>query len=247
MNILTLKVGTKYDYRYVNNLYEGLKANSTVNFNFYCYTDDHKNLNKNIITIPITNVEKYKLQWHKLEFHNSGFANIKSGETCLILDIDWIIINNMNDILNHKLSKRQFGCFERWWSNRRNFCKINGGFQMYNMGDTQHLYDIFTEKPNHWQEFFINNGYAEGPVNGEQNFIDMHIDNNRHWFPMEWFAKYSPDEYRKIQSNWHYEINNKDPYYIDNEFSDSIKMIHFSNSNNMIENYKDSWIKKYWI
>tara|TARA_B100001057_G_scaffold399508_1_gene410428 strand:- start:691 stop:1434 length:744 start_codon:yes stop_codon:yes gene_type:complete len=247
MNILTLKIGKKYSAKYVNNLYEGLIRNTTKSFNFYCYTDDTKNLNKNIITVPIANTEKYKLQWHKLDFHNNGFANIESGETCLILDIDWIIINNINEIINHKLLDNQFGCFERWWSNKRNYCKINGGFQMYNMGDTQHLYDTFNIKPDYWQEYFINNGEAEGPVNGEQNFIDMHVSDNRYWFPMKWFAKYSLDEYRKIQSNWHNEVNNEDPYYIDNQFSESIKMIHFSNSNNMIENYKDSWIKKYWI
>ena len=247
INILTLKIGTKYSADYVNRLYSGMKRNTSIDFNFYCYTEDSDGLFSDIIVVPLENPDDLKLQWHKLEFHNSGFANIKNGELCLILDIDWIIINNIDDILNHKLPKKQFGCFERWWSNRRNWCKINGGFQMYNMGDTQHLYDTFIEKPNYWQEYFINNKQADGPINGEQNFIDMHVDDNRHWFPMKWFAKYSIDEYRRIQSNWHNEINREDPYYIDNEFSNSIKMVHFSNSSNMIENYKDLWIKKYWL
>lgn len=246
VNILTLKIGDRYGPEYVNRLYNGIKRNSTIPFNFFCYTEDPTGLDDAIVIIPIENPDKLKLQWHKLEFHKTGFANIDLGASCLILDIDWIIIDNIDKILNHSLDRGQFGCFERWWSNKRNFCKLNGGFQMYRMGDTQHLYDIFFSDPEKWQEYFIQRGEAEGPVNGEQNFIDLHASDNRHWFPMDWFAKYREEEYYKIQQNWHLDVNNTEPYYLAGEFCNSIKMIHFSNSTNLIHTINEEWVQDHW-
>jgi hypothetical protein len=246
INILTLKVGTKYPAVYVNKLYNSIKRNTTVDFKFFCYTEDPTDLGPNINVIPLEDPAELKLQWHKLKFHNTGFAGISTGETCLILDIDWIITNNMDDILSFKLEPGVFGCFERWWSNRRNWCKINGGFQMYLMGDTQHLYDTFFEKPTYWQDYYISIGEAEGPVNGEQNFIDKHVGDKRHWFPMSWFAKVRAEEYKKIQLNWHLDVNSDEPYYMGGNFADSIKMVHFSNSANQMHLIDESWINDYW-
>jgi len=248
MNIFTLKVGQKYSADYVNKLYTALLRQSTAPFDFYCYTEDPSDLIDGIKIIPLEDPGKLKLQWHKLEFHRSGFANVANGEMCLILDIDWIIINEVDEILLHKLKPGQFGCFERWWSNRREWCKLNGGFQMYRMGDTHHMYETFMKKPEYWQEYFINKGEADGPVNGEQNFIDMHAGDNRHWFPMEWFAKWDEDSWPKIQKNWQAEVNpdHTDPYYFYGMFDERIKMVHFSNAENMIHAVEEDWIGDFW-
>ena len=246
INILTLKVTEKYSSKYVNNLYYGLKKFSNIDFNFYCYTENKKGLDKNIIVIPLSNVEKYKLQWHKLIFHKNNFGNINIGEKCLILDIDWIIINNIDEILNYNLEKKRFLCFERWWFEKIKSCKINGGLQMDYMGDTNHLWEIFKNDHIYWQEYFINNKLAIGPVNGEQNFIDKHLKLKRQWLPMEWFGKYSVEEMMTIQKLWTRRIDEHSLFYADDEFDDRLKMIHFSNSDNYIENYKENWIKAHW-
>ena len=247
MNILTLKVDTKYSADYVNRLYQGIKRNTSVDFKFYCYTEDPTGLLPNILVVPLENPKALKLQWHKLNFHQAKFANIPIGEKCLILDIDWIVINNIDEILSYSLLPQHLGCFERWWSNRRQWCKLNGGFQMFYMGDTNYLYETFIEQPEYWQEYFINKGEADGPVNGEQNFIDMHTK-HKQWLPMEWFAKYGQedDAYQKIQSNWHTYVNSYDPFFFDEEFAESIKMVHFSDSENLIHKYDERWIKDYW-
>ena len=51
MNILTLKVGDKYSPDYVNRLYKGFKRNSSVPFDFYCYTENSDGLDDNISVI----------------------------------------------------------------------------------------------------------------------------------------------------------------------------------------------------
>lgn len=246
MNILTLKVGSKYSSVYVNRLYNSIKRNSTVDFKFYCYTEDPEVLDKDIIIVPIEDPLEFKLQWHKLKFHQEGFGGIPNGEKCLILDIDWIITGEMDDILLYPLPPKHFGCFKRWWSNRLDDCMINGGFQMFYMGDTDYLWQTFSSNPGHWQEHYINIGEAKGPVNGEQNFIDQHVIQDRSWFPMEWFAKYNDEEIVKIQYNWQTIVGKDEPYYLGGEFDECIKMVHFSNADNNMELIKDQWINNFW-
>ena len=245
LNILTLKVGTKYSADYCNILYSSLKRHSDVDFNFICYTEDASGLMKNIQVVDVPDVDAYQLQWHKMMFHKSGFAGISEGDKCLTLDIDWIITNDMTPILQYELPDNTFGCFERWWSNKRHFCKLNGGFQMYYMGQTNYLWQEFSKQPYYWQRYYIENGFAEGPVNGEQNFIDQHAK-NKHWLPMEWFAKYHKEDLIKIQKNWDADVNSDEPYMLAGEFCESIKMVHFSNANNLIHNSDDDWVFDYW-
>ena len=226
IHILTLKVGTKYGSEYVNNLYRSIKKNSTTPFTLYCYTEDSTGLDEDIAIVPLEDPSEFSLQWHKVKFHKINFAGIPTGEKCLILDIDWIVTGNMDSILNYQLPKRTFGCFERWWSNLRHLCKINGGFQMYYMGDT----------------------HPDGPVNGEQNFIDMHVELDREWLPMKWFAKWQEDDWLKIQKNWNEDVSKHEPYYMGGDFAESIKMVHFSNADNLIIEAmeKHEWINDFW-
>lgn len=245
VNLLTLKVGDKYSAEYVNKLYHSIKRNSTVDFTLYCYTEDPTDLIPEVKVVHLEDPSRFKLQWHKLIFHKEGFANIPSGERCLTLDIDWVITGDMDPILSYDLPKGEFGCFERWWSNLRHFCKLNGGFQMFYMGETDYLWQEFSKDPEHWQRYYIENGFAEGPVNGEQNFIDGHAD-NKHWLPMEWFAKYHDVDYKKINRNWERDVNPAEPYFMGGDFCDTIKMVHFSNSDNQMHKVDEHWIKDFW-
>jgi hypothetical protein len=246
MNILTLKVGTKYSSDYVNRLCGSIKRNSTVDFNFYCYTEDAEGLNEDIRIIPIEDVDAFQKQWHKIIFHKTGFGDIQEGEHCLILDIDQVVVGNFDDILNHTLEPGQFGCIRRWWSRRQDLCKINGGFQMYRMGDTNHMWETFVSNPDHWQHYYVNAGLAEGPVNGEQNFIHQHAGDNRYWFNEKWFGKYEEKDMLKIQMQWLNEVDKYDPFYIGEEFNEDVKIVHFSNAENKMENYDIKWIKENW-
>ena len=248
MHILTLKVGNKYKPEYVNNLYKSLKDNSTLPFKMHCYTDDISGLHEDIeVKFDYHNPPPHLLQWNKLLFHKTGFFDtIKESEHCLILDIDQTVIGDFDPILSHVLEEGQFGCMFRWWSKLTDKCAINGGFQMFRMGDTNHLYEKFSEDPQYWQEYYIKNDLASGPVNGEQNFIDQHVGDNRHWFPMEWFGKYEPYDIEIIQSQWLKHVNKFDPFFLDGEFSETVKLLHFSGRlNDMHRHYLRS-VQQYW-
>ena len=39
------------------------------------------------------------------------------------------------------------------------------------MGETNYLWERFNKNPEYWQRYYVENGFAEGPINGEQNFI----------------------------------------------------------------------------
>lgn len=246
MHILTLKVGPKYSSAYVNNLYKSIKDNSTAPFQMHCYTDDMEGLDRQNINIIQNPFMKYRLQWNKVEFHREMFAGIMTGEQCLILDIDQLCIGDFDPILTHKLEEGQFGCFTRWWSRLQGMCRINGGFQMFRMGETDHLWQKFKSDPDWWTNYYIKRGEAFGKVNGEQNFIDNHVGENRYYFPKEWFGKYNSDDMNVIQRQWFEECDPYEPFFIGGEFASSVKLIHFASSHNIMHKQNIGIVRKYW-
>ena len=245
INILTLKVGDKYSSDYVNKLYNGIKRNTSVDFKFYCYTEDKDELNENIIVVPLEDPYQFYKQWHKMTFHKSNFGGIPNGEKCLILDIDWIITNNLDDIFYWDFNE-DIAVFERWWSTNRTQCKLNGGFQMFYMGQTNYVWEKFISDPLMYQEYYYKSGLCAYPFFGEQNFIDETVI-SKSWLPMDSFGKYTSEYINFINQQWWKEVSMYDSYFIDNEFAESVKMVHFADRDNMIHEYKDEWIKKYWI
>jgi len=248
MNILTLKIGEKFSSDYANAQYNALKKHSSVDFNYYCYTDNTCGLHKNIISVEIPNVKLFEQQFHKFQFHKTGFASIPVGEKCLVLDIDYIPIQNIDDILQWPVKKGEFGCIERWWSQRLDQCAINGGFQMYHMGDTNHLWERFSTSPTFWTNYYKSNGLclSAGPC-GEQHFIDQHVQLKRNWLPKQWFVRYNRDLIEETQILWEERID-ECPHYWQERFHRNIKMVmHWTdNEDDMIHNSDEPWIKEYY-
>ena len=61
-SVICLKWGTKYGPDYVNKLYRGVKKHLTVNFCFYCITDNGDNLESEI---KVLNLESKFKGWMK--------------------------------------------------------------------------------------------------------------------------------------------------------------------------------------
>lgn len=246
INILTLKVGDKYGPEYVNRLYNGLQRHSTVPFKFYCYTEEPAGILPDINIIPLVPDGIVQKQFHKIHFHNMPAIEGK----CLILDIDYVILQNVDDILSWDLKFGEFGCHLRWWSYDELYkCRINGGFQMFYQGETKHLYDIFMEKPEYWQTVYIKRMLAEGKLNGEQNFVDSHVAIKRSWLPPYWFGKFSniTKENSYISVYWQIQIDKENDFYLyDDGFDPRVKMVHFANDDNFIEDHDEDWIRRNW-
>jgi hypothetical protein len=252
INVLTLKYGDKYGPEYVNRLYRGLVRNSTVDFNFICYTDQSEGIEGGIEIrkIPEEYLKRYKGHWLKLIFHKTGF--VEPGTPCIIMDIDWVIVGDIDPILNYPLEHNTFTSVYRWWSNRREFCPMNGGLQMFYNGDTNHLWEKYSADPDYWREYYYNNGNAPILGMGEQNFIYSHLNMPLKFLPRAWFGRVAKDPgiTKMITDNWFANVDPYDPFLIGDEINSQVKMIHFAsdfkcfNNDNHIESHK--WIGKYW-
>lgn len=246
LNILTLKVGAKYGPEYVNRLYRGIARHTTVPFRFFCYTEDQSGLIPEVRVAPLRLDRRVAKQWYKIDLHCPETVAIEPGSKCLILDIDLIVVSNLDDLFGWNLNRNEMGLFRRWWSgSNRACCELNGGFQLFYMGDTENLYSTFYAQPEHWQQCYISRGEAEGPVNGEQNFINEHLLCEPSWLPDQWFAKYAPQRLTEIQRAFNQQIS-RQPMFENGRFYESIKLVHFANANNAMGHINEPWISQYW-
>jgi len=97
INILSVKWGTKFSNRYVNNLYTGVKNNIKIPFKFYCFTDNKTGLNKEIVALPLPKGIPY--WWNKLYL----FSNELPVEgRVLYIDLDTVIVGDITHIARCK-------------------------------------------------------------------------------------------------------------------------------------------------
>lgn len=95
INVVCVKNGTLYNYDYVNKLYSMVKRNLTIEFNFYCITDNSSNIRKEVNCIPCS-VSWLKEQWYKESMFVPG--TIPERMT-LYLDLDIVIVNNIDCLI----------------------------------------------------------------------------------------------------------------------------------------------------
>ena len=227
MNILTLRTGDKYSSEDVNRLFEQLVSHSTCDFNFHCLTEDPKGLLDPIIEIPLWKPETADRQWNKLRLHDPQQTRIPMGERCMILDLDWEIKSDITDILTWPMKWGEFVSIYRWWSDLASICPLNGGLQMFFMGDTDHLWNKFYMNPIHYQETYAIQGKCEAGM-GEQNFVHEELDIPRSYLPRHWFGKYNDKVIEHTRKKYVEEVDSYGMYFLDGEFDSKIKMVHYA-------------------
>lgn len=99
-NVICIKWGTRYPAEYVNRLYNMVKNNTTVGFNFYCFTDDTTGLNKDIIVkdMPVMKVapEDNKYAYRKEAGLCDDDLGGLNGQRVLYFDLDVVIVDNID-------------------------------------------------------------------------------------------------------------------------------------------------------
>lgn len=90
-----LKRSPIYTVEYVNNLYKMVKANTTIDFEFVCFTDDQTDLKPEIKVIPLKN--GYSGWWNKIEMFNKD--NL-SDRNIFFMDLDTVIVDNIDHIIS---------------------------------------------------------------------------------------------------------------------------------------------------
>tara|TARA_B100000085_G_scaffold88806_1_gene80195 strand:- start:1332 stop:2063 length:732 start_codon:yes stop_codon:yes gene_type:complete len=243
MIICTVLTGTKYTYEDVNKLYRGLKNNTTIDFDFLCYTDHiyfHKlraggDFEPGIIFKPLEENGK-KLQWYKLDFFKKDFVD---HEDIIVMDIDLDIVGNVDFLFD---DYKGFVGSHRWWWRWRedkatNPFALSGTVYKFKNGEHQIVVDTFEKDIKHWEEYFIKNGTTKGPVNGEQHFVQkVLVDNNIpcSYFPEKHIIKWHKDDFTtqlKLEKDYQKWSGNLYIDYMDEEdWHPDIRIIHYAGS-----------------
>ena len=177
IHILTLKCGTKYDYRSVNILKRSIETYYNKPFTFYCMTDDPKGLDSDIVVLPME--EDFKYNFNTLSMVKSGFAGIPDGSDCVLMDIDIEVMSDPSIVFDHKLQPNTIGFIHKWWQypyQKGSF--ICGMIYRYTAGELDCFYQRFVKDPEHYTTHYPKVNQQEYKlerpdvhVNGEQDYF----------------------------------------------------------------------------
>lgn len=110
-NIICIKWGDMYPADYVNKLYYMILRNSSIDLNFYCFTDDMEGLDKNIIVKPLPVLDTQEEYQTKYAYRkeaalcddNLGDLN---GERVFFFDLDIVMMSNLDDFFNYPVDDK---------------------------------------------------------------------------------------------------------------------------------------------
>jgi hypothetical protein len=173
--VVCLKHGTKYSSEYVNKLYNMVKRNSSVDFNFACITENSQGLNSKIKVIPVPLHINLSGWWYKTWV----FSNeIPISGTILFLDLDMVIISSIDDLWNY--NKNHF-CIIRDFnrSTVKNWNKFNSSIFRLEKGSHSYV----------WENFLKEKDVVK-KMHGDQDWIFSQIKRDFSFWPDQWIQSY---------------------------------------------------------
>lgn len=96
LNILTVKIGTKYLSQHVNELYEQCLMHVEEPFTFFCYTEDSSGLHPNIVPIQYQDYNLDPVVYNKLRLFDQ---QMPFKGRCLYFDIDVVLQKSVSPLL----------------------------------------------------------------------------------------------------------------------------------------------------
>ena len=147
--VLCLKHGTKYSSEYVNRLYNMVKRNCTLPFEFVCLTENPTDINPNIKIIPLPS--GLKGWWCKPYMYS---ADLPIKGIVLYMDLDVVISNNIDKLFiwepNNWCTIRDFTRVMRpQWQ------KYNSSVVRFKTGQLDYVWKDFSKDPNATQRKFF--------------------------------------------------------------------------------------------
>ena len=176
INILCVKHGVKYSAEYVNILYSMCKRHCSLDFNFYCLTDDAKGLDKNILVKMLPN--NLAGWWSKM-YMFSNKLDIK-GEI-LYMDLDVVIANNIDKLFT--FADDNWAIIRDFLRNQnKTWQKYNSSVIKFTSGDLDKM----------WQDFTIGQADIQRRFRGDQDYIFYWAQKNKKatLFPDEWIQSW---------------------------------------------------------
>ena len=139
--ILCLKHGTKYSSEYVNRLYNMVKRNCSIDYEFVCLTENPNGLDPNIKTVPLP--PGLKGWWCKPYMFSN---DLPLNGTVLYLDLDVVISNNIDKLFMYEPTK---------WCTIRDFTRVmrpqwqkyNSSVVRFKTGELDYVWKDFSRDP----------------------------------------------------------------------------------------------------
>lgn len=102
INIVCLKWGSKYGAEYVNRLAAAVGRHTTKSYRFWCMTDDHLGLRKDINVLPLAHSHQLDIWWNKISLFDPE-NGLPLSEQIFYIDLDTLIVNNIDSMLTNEV------------------------------------------------------------------------------------------------------------------------------------------------
>ena len=173
--VVCLKWGTKYGPEYVNKLYNMVKRNLTLDYEFVCFTENRTGIDPYIRTEPLPPIPVTGW-WYKPWFLSN---ELPLRGTALFLDLDLIVFRNIDKLFLYKPEKNFAIIRDFNRQLRKNWDHMNSSVFRVNIGHYNSVYD----------EFKKNSAVHVRRFQGDQDFMYRHIKDHVFW-PDEWIQSY---------------------------------------------------------
>jgi hypothetical protein len=225
--IYVVCTGPNYNPSHVMRFERQLKEHVNIDFKVHCYTTyDASQFDKSIEVIPIKH-DDGRRQWHKIDF----FKFAPKGETVFVSDLDWTFIGDVTDIFSQEVKQNELIAPYRWWTRHKGQgFTINGGLYKFIGGDHYCIPNTFYGNSKYWmQHYIVDRQLAHPPVNGEQNFVDETLRNNKsilkYFEPQDAFGRLPSNHEHAVEYNELYLKHYGHEHYYIGEFNERVRMI----------------------
>ena len=173
--LLCLKHGTKYGPEYVNKLYNMVKRNCSLDYEFVCLTDNANGLDPRIKTIPLpTNLQGW---WCKPYMYSK---DLPINGTILYMDLDVVVASNIDKLFtyqpNHWCTIRDFTR-----AMRPSWKKYNSSIVRFKTGQLDYV----------WTEFQKNQHDIQRRLHGDQDWLfEATRQNQAMLYPDSWILSW---------------------------------------------------------
>ena len=250
IRICTVYFEGKYTPDYVEKLYNSLKRNCTLPFEFICYSDNPNVKADKIIPLPNPKYTDIKKHWHKITFFSTMFAGQEPGDDMIIMDIDQVIVGNVDHIIGRPVGENELLSYKKWWGFTSDWLPLNGGFYKFKSGGKcKNLWDKFRENPEYWQLKYFKSMVVHYKYFGEQNFVYNRLkefDIKLLTIPGKHVCKITSDKRQNMEVSLEYMKKYNTDYMILDKPHPNIRIVHFANPHTTIHESGFDWIKDYW-
>lgn len=250
IRICTVYFEGKYTPDYVEKLYNSLKRNCTLPFEFICYSDNPNVKADKIIPLPNPKYTDIKKHWHKITFFSPMFAGQEPGDDMIIMDIDQVIVGNVDHIIGRPVGENELLSYKKWWGFTSDWLPLNGGFYKFKSGGKcKNLWDKFRENPEYWQLKYFKSMVVHYKYFGEQNFVYNRLkefDIKLLTVPGQHVCKITSDKRQNMEVSLEYMKKYNTDYMILDKPHPNIRIVHFANPHTTIHESGFDWIKDYW-